>query len=105
MSCRNGLALVRAGAGGPRDRPRSRIKQANAAAKGLFGYAADELINEFVEHVLPERFRRLHLGLRKEYLTRPEARPMGAGRDLYARQRNGMEFPVEIGLNPMEVKG
>ena len=82
-----------------------RIKQANAAATGLLGYAADELVNEFVERVLPERIRQLHLGLRKEYLTRPEARPMGAGRDLYARQKNGKEFPVEIGLNPMEVKG
>ena len=27
---------------------------------------------------------------------------MGTGRDLFARRKNGSEFPVEIGLNPIE---
>jgi signal transduction histidine kinase len=34
----------------------------------------------------------------------PQARPMGAGRDLFGRRRDGTEFPVEIALIPITSK-
>src|SRR5262249_28577671 len=54
-----------------------------------------------VDILIPERFRSGHARLRKAYAEAPQARPMGAGRDLWARRKDGSEFPIEINLNPI----
>jgi two-component system, cell cycle response regulator len=53
---------------------------------------------------VPERFRRGHPHYRTGFSAKPQTRPMGAGRDLYAVRKDGTEFPVEIGLNPIETE-
>lgn len=80
---------------------RGSIVLLNRAAETLFGYDRDELIDRPIELLVPTRFRRRHPRHRKRFVSQPTARPMGAGRDLTARRRDGTEFPVEIGLNPI----
>lgn len=77
----------------------------NARIERDFGYARAELIGQPVETLLPERFRAAHGGQRAQFLAEGGARLMGAGRDLLARRKNGAEFPVEIGLNPVATDG
>ena len=77
------------------------IVLANHEADLLFGYQRDELIGQPVEILVPERFRTNHPDLRLDFFQNPQARPMGAGRDLYGLRHDGSEFPVEIGLNPI----
>jgi PAS domain S-box-containing protein len=79
-----------------------RIVLVNAHAEELFGYARDELIGKDVELLVPERFGALHSTDRANFFSAPEARAMGAGRELFARRKDGSEFPVEIGLNPIQ---
>ena len=74
----------------------------NAQAERLFGYARAELIGQSVDLLVPERFRARHPGMRAAFLADPRPRPMGVGRDLFGVRKNGSEFPVEIGLNPIE---
>ena len=50
---------------------------------------------------MPPRFRGSHSGLRAQYMGSPEARRMGAGRELFGVRQDGSEFPIEIGLNPL----
>src|SRR6266581_1373382 len=55
-----------------------------------------------MEFLVPDRFASEHPGYRGQFLAVPTARAMGAGRELFARRKDGNEFPVEIGLNPIQ---
>ena len=77
------------------------VQQINAAAEQVFGCGREALLHQPVETLLPERLRPHHPKLREEYVNQPAARPMGAGRELFALRHNGEQFPVEIGLNPL----
>jgi PAS domain S-box-containing protein len=79
-----------------------KIVLVNSEMERLFGYRQDEMIGRPVEILVPREFRNEHLGYRQSFYADPQARPMGKGRDLRARRKDGSEFPVEIGLNPIE---
>ena len=81
-----------------------RIVLVNRETEKLFGYSRDELLNGSVEMLVPERFRRGHPALRNAFNHAAVARPMGAGRDLYGRRKDGSEVSIEIGLNPIETE-
>jgi rsbT co-antagonist protein RsbR len=78
-----------------------RIVLVNRQTELLFGYERAELIDQPIELLLPERFRSGHTAYISRYIADPLVRPMGVGRDLLARRRDGAEFPVEISLSPM----
>ncbi len=81
------------------------IQIVNKAVEDQFGYLRAELFGHPIEVLLPEELRGGHAGHRTAFLRRPETRPMGAGRDLQGRRKDGTTMPVEIGLNPIEHDG
>jgi protein-histidine pros-kinase len=78
-----------------------RIVLINAQTEALFGYRRDELLGQPIEVLVPERIRARHPQHRDGYFTSPKPRPMGAGRDLAARRKDGTEFVAEIILSPI----
>jgi PAS domain S-box-containing protein len=77
------------------------ILQCNVQIERLFGYARQELIGQSIEMLLPERFRQVHQFMRLGFVADSQTRLMGKGRSLLALRKDGAEFPVEIGLNPV----
>jgi PAS domain S-box-containing protein len=77
----------------------------NANAEQMFGYSRDELMGKEVEILVPEQLRTVHREDRATYYACPTARRMGVGRILSARSKDGVEFPVEISLAPVEISG
>ncbi len=73
----------------------------NAQTEMLFGYSRSQLLGEPVELLIPLRYRHHHPDLRGGFYNKATVRPMGSGRDLYGLRRDGTEFPIEIGLNPI----
>jgi PAS domain S-box-containing protein len=67
-------------------------------------YANEDLIGRSIDVLVPARLRGNHAALRRSFFADPSKRPMGAGRDLKGMRKDGTEFPVEIGLTPIQTK-
>src|SRR6476661_6996906 len=74
------------------------VRAAQLASEVQIG---EERLGRPIEMLVPERLHSGHRGFRHDYLCNPQARPMGAGRELFGRRKDGSEVPVEIGLSPI----
>jgi PAS domain S-box-containing protein len=82
-----------------------RIVLINSALARMFGYANDDLLGQPLELLLPESARPGHATMFAAYLANPASRPMGKGRELYGRRKDGGLFPIEISLSPFTENG
>ena len=82
--------------------PQGRILLVNREIERMFGWTREELVGQPIEKLLPMRFRHAHVGHREGFVAAPAQRPMGTGRDLRGIDRHGREFPVDVGLRPVQ---
>ncbi|MEQ1799756.1 MAG: PAS domain S-box protein, partial [Lacibacter sp.] len=79
------------------------ITLVNNFALFQFGYtSSSELKGKKIEVLIPGRFHHKHVGQRDGYIHKPNNRPMGIGLDLFAKKKDGSEFPVEVSLGNYE---
>ncbi len=81
------------------------IQNLSDAAAQLFGYARDELIDEPVSRLIPERYRRIHDTHREAYVAQPERRRMGEHQATLAQCKDGREIPIAASLSAVTTGG
>lgn len=77
---------------------------ANQSLCECFGYSKDDVLGKNLGMLLPHRYRHNHQTQRESFWQDPSVRMMGSGRDLTALHADGREFPVEVGLSPLNVE-
>jgi two-component system sensor kinase FixL len=68
----------------------------------LFGYGREELVGQSIELLVPERFRSEDPVHRPCFLAAPATLAMGAEGELFARRKDGIEFPIEFELSHIQ---
>jgi PAS domain S-box-containing protein len=81
------------------------IHLVNVEMERLFGYTRGELVGSPLQIVIPERYRERHQHQWGSYVGAPKVRTMGSDLELSGLRKDGSEFPVEIRLSPIELRG
>lgn len=80
------------------------IVHLNTQIEKSFGYRRDELLNQPIEILVPERLRARHVEHRRAYLGNPLPQPMGSGFRAIGLRKDGTEFPIDIALSPLRIE-
>ena len=78
----------------------------NKAAEDIFGYSAREVIGrELHQFLAPEQYREAYKRGSKHFRETGEGAAIGKTLELSAIRKNGAEFPVELSISAVKLKG
>ncbi len=75
-----------------------RILQSNSAAEKLFGYRPGELTGKLVSTIMTEKDADSHERYMEHYLETGQKKIIGIGREVMARRKDGLVFPVALSV-------
>lgn len=79
-----------------------KIKLVNQQTLIVFGYSREEIVGKPIEILIPPEFSHNHVNHRNNFFKNAGVRRMGAGLELFAIKKDGVKFPVEISLSPLQ---
>jgi PAS domain S-box-containing protein len=82
------------------------IQTVNAAALGIFGYKAAEMVGQDVKMLMPDAYRTHHDSYMRRYLGGGEPHIVGKGvRLVEGLRKNGRSFPLDISVTELSFEG
>jgi PAS domain S-box-containing protein len=83
-----------------------RVVLFNPAAERVFGWAAEEVMGERLDVLLPERYRWIHSAHMRDFgISGVTNRTMANLAPLSGRRKDGSEFPIEVTISQATVGG
>jgi PAS domain S-box-containing protein len=76
----------------------------NTQVETMFGYCREELLNQPVTVLMPDRFHQTLQEYRDRCLSAPQTRPSSPGVEGYGRRKDGSEFPLDLLLSPLQTE-
>jgi PAS domain S-box-containing protein len=74
----------------------------NAQFEKIFGYSQDEIVGKKLDILVPYRYKKNHSKMVQNFFAQPKVRSMGSHLEIYAKRKDGTEFPVDISLSPLQ---
>jgi PAS domain S-box-containing protein len=71
----------------------------NSAAARTFGYSAEEVMNQPITLLMPERFQKLHERALERAVETGSLYYAKRVREVFGRRKDGTEFPVEVSIS------
>ncbi|MBF0319696.1 MAG: PAS domain S-box protein [Nitrospirae bacterium] len=84
--------------------PNSKIVSWNKAAVNIFGYKTEEMIGLPLNIIIPERFQKRHHERLTEVVNGAHSTLIGNTIEIFAVNKDGMEFPIELSLSMWKKK-
>jgi PAS domain S-box-containing protein len=78
-----------------------RIVLVNGEIERMFGYQREALIDQSIDMIVPGHLRAEQVRHGSTLISKSEARHADADHGPVGRRKDGSEFPVEVGLNPI----
>jgi len=79
------------------------IESVNPAAEKLFGFSAEELINNNINLLMPAHFHSKHNEYMKKYKSSSHQTIIGTRRDIEGQCKDGSRFPIEIAIGEINI--